>query len=76
MELYQIQRMYTVKRLRISAVVTDVRCYSHGQRILDRYLFGYSWNGRHHIPDIDLVSLHTDQRPEGELNRERANMFP
>jgi len=36
--------MHTVKRLRISAVVTEVRCYSDF----------------HHIPDIDLVSLYTD----------------
>ena len=49
-----------MKRLRISAVVTEVRCYSDAQRILDRYPFGYSWNGRHHIRDIDLVSLYTD----------------
>ena len=60
MGFHQILRMHTVKRLRISAVVTEVRCYSDAQRILDRYPFGYSWNGRHHIRDIDLVSLYTD----------------
>jgi len=66
----------TVKRPRIAAVVTEYRRYSHAQHILDRYLFGYSWNGRHHVPDIELVSLYTDQQPDGELSRDRSKMFP
>ena len=66
----------TVKRPRIAAVVTEYRRYSHAQHILDRYLFGYSWNGRHHVPDIELVSLYTDQQPDGELSRDRSEMFP
>jgi hypothetical protein len=63
-------------RPRIAAVVTEYRRYSHAQHILDRYLFGYSWNGRHHIPEIDLVSLYTDQQPEGELGRSRSALRP
>jgi hypothetical protein len=63
-------------RPRIAAVVTEYRRYSHAQHILDRYLFGYSWNGRHHIPEIDLVSLYTDQQPEGELSRSRSALRP
>ena len=65
-----------MRRLRIAAVVTEYRRYSHAQHILDRYLFGYSWNGRHHIPEIDLVSLYTDQQPEGELSRSRSSLCP
>ena len=65
-----------MKRPRIAAVVTEVRRYSHAQHILDRFLFGYSWDGRHHVPDIELVALYTDQRPDGELSRDRAKMFP
>mgnify|MGYP003320546051 FL=1 len=68
--------MSNVKRPRIAAVVTEVRRYSHAQHILDRFLFGYSWDGHHHVPDIELVSLYTDQRPDGELSRDRAKMFP
>ena len=67
---------HAVKRLRIAAIVTEFRRYSHAQHILDRYLFGYSWNGRHHLPEIELVSLYTDQRPDGELSRDRAKMCP
>ena len=65
-----------MKRPRIAAVVTEYRRYSHAQHILDRYLFGYSWNGRHHVPDIELVSLYTDQQPDGELSRDRSKLFP
>ncbi|MDP7206326.1 MAG: hypothetical protein QGH11_12200, partial [Pirellulaceae bacterium] len=65
-----------MKRPRIAAVVTEYRRYSHAQHILDRYLFGYSWNGRHHVPEIDLVSLYTDQQPDGELGRSRSTLCP
>ncbi len=65
-----------MKRPRIAAVVTEYRRYSHAQHILDRYLFGYSWNGQHHLPEIDLVSLYTDQQPDGELSRSRSELCP
>jgi hypothetical protein len=65
-----------VKRRRIAAIVTEYRRYSHAQHILDRYLFGYSWDGRHHVPDAELVSLYTDQRPKGELSRDRQKLVP
>jgi len=65
-----------MKRPRIAAVVTEYRRYSHAQHILDRYLFGYSWNGQHHLPEIDLVSLYTDQQPDGELSRSRSDLCP
>ena len=65
-----------MSRPRIAAIVTEYRRYSHAQHILDRYLFGYGWNGAHHIPPIDLVSLYTDQQPEGELSRSRSESCP
>jgi len=63
-------------RPKIAAVVTEYRRYSHAQHILDRYLFGYGWNSRHHHPPMDLVALYTDQQPKSDLSRERAQMFP
>tara|TARA_B100000029_G_scaffold267807_1_gene263428 strand:- start:903 stop:2114 length:1212 start_codon:yes stop_codon:yes gene_type:complete len=65
-----------MSRPRIAAVVTELRRYSHAQHILDRYLFGYSWNGQHHLPDLDLVSLYVDQRPRGDLVDDRLTAFP
>ena len=64
------------KRPKIAAIVTEYRKYSHGQHIVDRFLEGYGWNGRHHHPPMDLVSLYVDQRPESDLSRDRAERFP
>ena len=64
------------KRPKIAAIVTEYRKYSHGQHIVDRFLEGYGWNSRNHRPPMDLVSLYVDQRPEGDLSRDRAERFP
>ena len=64
------------ERPKIAAVVTEYRKYSHGQHLVDRFLEGYGWNGRHHRPPMDLVSLYVDQRPEGDLSSDRAARFP
>ena len=49
---------------------------SHAQHIVDRFLDGYGWNGRHHYPPMDLVSLYVDQVREDDLSAERARRFP
>jgi hypothetical protein len=63
-------------RLKIAAIVTEYRKFSHGQHIVDRFLEGYGWNGRHHRPEMDVVSLYVDQTPEGDLSTDRAERFP
>lgn len=63
-------------RPKIAAVITEYRKHSHGQHIVDRFLEGYGWNGEHHHPAMDLVSLYVDQRPEGDLTADRAARFP
>ena len=63
-------------RPRIAAVVTEYRRYSHAQHILDRFLLGYGWEGRHHHPPMDLVALYVDQQPESDLSRSRAELCP
>ena len=65
-----------MKRPQIAAVVTEYRRYSHTQHILDRFLFGYGFDGRHHVPEMDLVALFTDQTPSSDLSRERSKQFP
>jgi hypothetical protein len=64
------------QRPKIAAVVTEYRKYSHGQHIVDRFLEGYGWNGRHHRPAMDLVSLYVDQVKEGDLSQDRQARFP
>ena len=63
-------------RPKIAAVVTVYRQYSHAQHIVDRFLEGYGWNGEHHHPPMDLVSLYVDQVGADDLSRERAKRFP
>ncbi len=63
-------------RPKIAAVVTVYRQYSHAQHIVDRFLEGYGWNGEHHHPAMDLVSLYVDQVGADDLSRERAARFP
>ena len=66
----------TKKQPKIAALVTEYRKYSHAQNIIDRFLEGYSWEGRWHRPEIDIVSLYVDQFPESDLSRERAARNP
>jgi hypothetical protein len=63
-------------RPRIAAVVTTYFKYSHAQHIVDRFLDGYGWNGTHHYPPMDLVSLYVDQIGRTDLSRERGARHP
>ena len=63
------------ERPRIAAVVTVFRNKSHGQGIVDRFLEGYGWNGRHYMPKVEVVSLYVDQKPKGDLSAERVGVI-
>ena len=62
--------------MKLAAIITVYRKYSHGQHIVDRFLEGYGWNGIHHHPPMELASLYVDQTPPEDLSRERAQRFP
>jgi hypothetical protein len=66
----------TAMRPKIAAVVTTYFKYSHAQHIVDRFLDGYGWNGAHHYPPMDLVSLYVDQVGSNDLSRERGARHP
>ncbi len=63
-------------RPKLAGVTTRFFKYSHTQHIIDRFLDGYGWNGTHHHPEMDLVSLYVDQVGEDDLSRERAARHP
>lgn len=63
-------------RPKLAGVVTVYRKYSHAQHIIDRYLDGYGWNGKHHYPPMDLVTLYVDQVGPDDLSHERAARHP
>jgi hypothetical protein len=60
---------------RIAIVTTIYRYLSHGQHIGDRFLVGYPYAGAWHKPDMKVVSLYVDQKPEGDLSGARAQEF-
>lgn len=64
------------QRPNIAAIATIYHKYAHAQHLIDRFIEGYGWNGRHHRPPMDLVSLYVDQAGEGDLSRERAARHP
>lgn len=63
-------------RPKIAAIATVFFRHSHAQHIVDRFLEGYGWNGTHHRPEMDLVSLYVDQIGGTDLSRDRAARFP
>jgi hypothetical protein len=64
------------RRPRIAAVTPVYYKYSHSQHIVDRFLDGYGWEGRHHRPAMDVVSLYVEQVGANDLSRERAQRHP
>jgi hypothetical protein len=60
---------------RIAIVATIYKYLSHAQHIGDRFLVGYPSAGRWHKPDMRVVSLYVDQRPEGDQSEARAKEF-
>ncbi|MGO8791705.1 MAG: hypothetical protein ACLQVL_30550, partial [Terriglobia bacterium] len=63
-------------RPKLAAIVTTYFKYSHAQHIVDRFLYGYGWRGKHHRPPMDLVSLYVDQVGKNDLSRSRGEQFP
>ncbi|MEZ5402125.1 MAG: hypothetical protein R2729_20800 [Bryobacteraceae bacterium] len=63
-------------RPKVAAVCTTYFQFSHSQHIVDRFLIGYGWNGEHHKPPMDLVSLWVDQVGPKDLSPARLKEFP
>jgi len=63
-------------RPKIAAICTVYFKYSHSQHIVDRFLEGYGWNGTHHHPEMDLVSIYVDQIGKTDFSKDRAARFP
>ncbi len=60
---------------RIAVITTIYRYLSHAQHFADRFLVGYPKEGRWHRPNMKVVSLYVDQKPEGEQSVDRAREF-
>ncbi len=60
---------------RIAVITTIYRYLSHAQHFADRFLVGYPKEGSWRRPDMKVVSLYVDQKPEGEQSEDRAREF-
>jgi hypothetical protein len=60
---------------RIAIIATIYRYLSHAQHMGDRFLVGYPYEGEWHKPNMKVVSLYVDQKPEGDQSQERAREF-
>jgi hypothetical protein len=63
------------QRKKIALIGTAVYVHSHAQHFLDRLAMGYTWAGKWHEPQADLVSLYIDQFPANDLARSRAKRY-
>jgi hypothetical protein len=64
------------RRPRIAALASTYHKYAHAQHIVDRFLEGYGWEGRHRRPEMDVVALYVEQAGPDDLSRERAGRHP
>lgn len=60
---------------RIAIIATIYRLQSHAQHMGDRFLVGYPHGGAWLRPNVKVVSLYVDQKPEGDLSGARAREF-
>jgi len=60
---------------RVAVITTVYRYLTHAQHEADRILVGYPHGGAWHRPDLKIVSLYVDQKPEGDLGGSRAREF-
>src|SRR5437867_2207808 len=67
-------RMFTPREpaKKIAAIVTVYTHNSHADVIVSRLLQGYNLDGKEPRPNLKLVSLFTDQVPEGDKSRRFA----
>ena len=60
---------------RVAVVTTIYRYLSHAQHIADRFMVGYPFEGRWQQPNLKVVSLFVDQKPDTDQSAERAKEF-
>ena len=60
---------------RIAIIATVYRLQKHEQHMVDSFLVGYPHSGAWRKPNVKVVSLYIDQKPEGDLSGARAREF-
>ena len=60
---------------RVAVVSTIYVHLKHTQHFIDRLLVGYPYGGEWIRPDVEVVSLYVDQKPEGDQSLDRSREF-
>ena len=60
---------------RVAVISTIYVHLKHTQHMIDRLLVGYPYEGEWVRPEVEVVSLYVDQRPEGDQSTDRAREF-
>ncbi len=60
---------------RIAVITTIYRYLTHAQHFADRFLVGYPKEGKWHHPNMKVVSMFVDQKPEGDQSIDRSREF-
>lgn len=63
------------ERKKIAALISEYRLHSHADVIVGRLLGGYYYDGRHNEPNVELVSMYTDQVPDTDMSRDLAAQY-
>jgi hypothetical protein len=63
------------RRKKMAIVTTEWRYHSHAWHMGERFLNGYPVEGHWHRPPLDVIAAYVDQKPAGDLSRERAAQF-
>lgn len=53
--------------LRVAAINSVYWLRSHAYHICGRMIHGYTWNGVHHQPQLQLVRMYNDQQPANDI---------
>jgi hypothetical protein len=59
----------SMKPLRVAAVNSLYRLRSHAYHICGRVIHGFTWNGFHHQPNLQLVRMFNHQQPADDLGK-------
>jgi len=63
------------QRKKLAVITTFWNWRSHANHMSERFLNGYPLNGRWHRPEMDVVSVYVDQRPQTDLSGEKAARY-
>lgn len=63
------------KPLRVAAVNSVYRLRSHAYHICGRLIHGYTRNGFHHQPALQLVRMYNDQVPKDDLGEHDGKLY-